>query len=178
MQDIIRRMLATIDAHRDKIDDLDRRIANLIRPVKTIATDPAQGKVKVSFAKDSDGADVPTNWARYATKAGKVRDWNPPSIGEQGLMLSPSGEISGEASWILPGGFNNEFPRNNDQDGERKIQVGDDTWLHFKEREIQVYAGTAHGSFKDGEISLEVGGTKIQITAGKIKIVGAQIENN
>ncbi len=177
-----------------KLEDLDRRIACLIRPAKTVATDPTTGKLQVTYAKDTKGNDVVTNWTRFATKAGVVRDWNLPSVGEQVIILSPSGDISGEHSYVLPGGYSNDHRTNHDQDNERKIQVGEKTWIHWRELEVNVVADQAALSVKSDEIKgsidqasfslkgdkivLSVGSSRIEIAEGEIKLIAAKVSTN
>ncbi|AMC35382.1 hypothetical protein VN23_12550 [Janthinobacterium sp. B9-8] len=50
-----------------------------------------------------------TDWLPWITaRAGKVRIWNPPSIGEQVVLFSQSGEVG--AGVLLPGLFSDAFP--------------------------------------------------------------------
>jgi len=50
-----------------------------------------------------------TDWLQWpAPRAGNVRVWNPPSIGEQGILFSQSGEVG--AGVLLPGLFSDAFP--------------------------------------------------------------------
>jgi len=39
--------------------------------------------------------NIPTNWLSIGhARMGAVKDWNPPSVGEQVVLLSPSGDLS------------------------------------------------------------------------------------
>ena len=72
--------------------DLARRLENLIRIV-TIAhvdvADAAAPRVRVQ-----DG-DLLTGWLPFgALRAGTARVWSAPTVGEQVLLLSPSGELA------------------------------------------------------------------------------------
>ncbi|AMC35322.1 hypothetical protein VN23_12235 [Janthinobacterium sp. B9-8] len=50
-----------------------------------------------------------TDWLPWLTRrAGTVRSWSPPSIGEQVVMLSQSGEVG--AGVVLPGLFSDAMP--------------------------------------------------------------------
>ncbi|WP_293935563.1 phage baseplate assembly protein V [Iodobacter sp.] len=50
-----------------------------------------------------------TDWLPWVTpRAGKVSIWSPPSIGEQVMLLSQSGEVG--AGVVLPGLFSDAFP--------------------------------------------------------------------
>jgi phage baseplate assembly protein V len=72
--------------------DLQRRLENLVR-IGTIAqvdlTDAAAPRVRVQ-----DG-ELLTNWLPFGTlRAGTARVWSAPTVGEQVIMLSPSGELA------------------------------------------------------------------------------------
>ncbi|AZN38051.1 phage baseplate assembly protein V [Iodobacter ciconiae] len=50
-----------------------------------------------------------TDWLPWFTaRAGKVRIWSPPSIGEQVILFNPSGEVG--AGLVLPALFSDAFP--------------------------------------------------------------------
>jgi phage baseplate assembly protein V len=50
-----------------------------------------------------------TDWLQWpAPRAGNVRVWSPPSVGEQVVLLSQSGEVG--AGVLLPGLFSDAFP--------------------------------------------------------------------
>ena len=79
-----------------EIGDLQRRLANLFRVGKIAEVNRSTGRVKVSFQ------GVTSAWLPWMTsRAGAVKDWNPPSVGEQVVVCSPSGEL--EAGFIMPG---------------------------------------------------------------------------
>ena len=72
--------------------DLQRRLENVIR-IGTIAyvdlTDTAAPRVRVK-----DG-ELLTQWLPFgAMRAGTARVWSAPTVGEQVIMLSPSGELA------------------------------------------------------------------------------------
>jgi phage baseplate assembly protein V len=69
--------------------ELNRRMNNIIRAGTVHAVDLGKARVKVEI-----GALV-TDWLPFpAVAAGKDRTWRAPSVGEQVLVLSPSGEMA------------------------------------------------------------------------------------
>ena len=84
-----------------EIGELQRRLANLFRVGKVVEVDRAAARVKVQFQ------GVTTAWLPWMTgRAGAVKDWNPPSVGEQVCVCSPAGEL--DAAFIMPGSINYE----------------------------------------------------------------------
>ncbi len=66
----------------------DRMLASLVIPCRVVAVDLAAARVRVS-----DGSGWTSAWVRWhAQAAGQARHWRAPSLGEQGVLLSPSGE--------------------------------------------------------------------------------------
>lgn len=67
--------------------EADRMIANTVMAGTVAAVDPGAGMVKV----ESDGWT--TDWMPWmSVAAGQARHWRVPSVGEQAVILSPSGD--------------------------------------------------------------------------------------
>ncbi|MBI5917790.1 MAG: phage baseplate assembly protein V [Nitrosomonadales bacterium] len=74
---------------RMDIASLSRMIENLIRFGTVTEVDHAARHVRVTT-----GA-ITTGWLKWrAERAGRTVTWDPPSIGEQVMILSPSGELA------------------------------------------------------------------------------------
>ena len=79
----------------------DRMLACLLIPCRVVAVDLAAARVRVS-----DGSGWTSAWLRWhALAAGKARHWRAPSLGEQGVLLSPSGEPA--QGTFIPGLYGN-----------------------------------------------------------------------
>ena len=66
----------------------DRMLASLVIPCRVVAVDLAAARVRVS-----DGGGWTSAWVRWhSLAAGKARHWRAPSLDEQGVLVSPSGE--------------------------------------------------------------------------------------
>ncbi len=66
--------------------DILRRLENLIRPGTIAELDPAAARVRVS------AGGLLTDWLPWFARAGEDREWDAPSVGEQCMLLSPSGD--------------------------------------------------------------------------------------
>lgn len=83
--------------------DLTKRLSNLLRAGRVEAVDLANARCKVRFG------DIVTAFLPFVSaKAGEDRTWHPPEVGEQVLVLSPSGELS--AGFVLGGVYTTAFP--------------------------------------------------------------------
>lgn len=88
----------------------DRMIAGLIIPCSVVGVDLAGGTVRVS-----DGAGWTSAWVRWHSQAaGKARHWRAPSLGEQGALISPSGEPA--QGTFIPGLYGNAGPQPDNRD--------------------------------------------------------------
>lgn len=86
-----------------EVTELDRRISNLIRIGAIDAVDYANARVRVK------SGDILTGWLPWLTqRAGGDITWHAPEIGEQVMILSPSGELNQGA--VLPAIYQNLHP--------------------------------------------------------------------
>lgn len=78
-----------------QLADLARRVANMIRTGRVAVVDHAGPRVRVQ------SGDLITDWLPWQTRrAGNTRTWDPPTVGEQVMILSPSGEPA--AGIVIP----------------------------------------------------------------------------
>ena len=71
------------------ITELNRRVANLLTLGTVIDADYGQARVRVQIG------EIATTWLPWMTRrAGGDSDWWAPEIGEQVMVLSPSGELA------------------------------------------------------------------------------------
>lgn len=68
-------------------NELTRLILNLVRKGTISAIDHDAEKCRVT------SGELQTNWIRWLSyRAGATRDWNPPTVGEQVVLLCPGGD--------------------------------------------------------------------------------------
>ena len=80
----------------DDFADLNRRLESLLREGTVIEVDHSARRVRV------ESGGLQTDWIRWlAQRTGNSVEWDPPSIGEPGLLFCPSGEPT--TGLFLPG---------------------------------------------------------------------------
>ena len=142
----------------------DRMLAGLVIPCYVVGVDLAAARVRVS-----DGGDWTSAWVRWhAQAAGKARHWRAPSIGEQGVLVSPSGEPA--QGTFVPGLYGNAGapPDNRDH-----VEV----W-RFDDGGSLVYDWVANSytiKLPTGTVNIEVGSSKAVITDAAINAESAAI---
>lgn len=91
-----------------RIGDIERRMSNMVRPGTVLDADYASARVKVQCGGNQ------TAWIPWVTsRAGEDRSWHAPEVGEQVIVLSPSGDLA--QGYVMPGGvYKNDYPANAD----------------------------------------------------------------
>ncbi|MEG9622062.1 phage baseplate assembly protein V [Pseudomonas guariconensis] len=142
----------------------DRMIAGLVIPCYVVAVDLAAAKVRVS-----DGGDWTSAWCRWHSQAaGKARHWRAPSLGEQGVLISPSGNPA--QGTFITGLYGNA---GNQPDNRDHVEV----W-RFPDGGSLVYDWQASSytiKVPSGTVTVEVGGTKVVATDDAIAVQSANI---
>ena len=86
-----------------RLVELARRLANVVRLGVIEEIDAAAGRVRVRYAEESAALTAWLPW--MTTRAGPDKTWWAPEVGEQVLLLSPSGELP--QAVVLPAIYSN-----------------------------------------------------------------------
>jgi phage baseplate assembly protein V len=164
-----------------RIGEIERRLSNVVRPGTVLEADYEKARIRVALGRNK------TAWLPWMTsRAGNDRTWHAPEVGEQVLVISPSGELS--QGYVMPGGiYKNDFPANGDSETVSRTTYGDGAVIEY-DREAHAYAATipAGGSatvavgdnskvlVEDSDVTLSFGsgsgGALIQVESGKITL--------
>ncbi|UMZ13277.1 phage baseplate assembly protein V [Pseudomonas sp. MPFS] len=135
----------------------DRMLAGLIIPCSVVGVDLAAAMVRVS-----DGAGWTSAWVRWHSQAaGKARHWRAPSLGEQGALISPSGEPA--QGTFVPGLYGNAGTQPDNRD---HVEV----W-RFDDGGSLVYDWQAKSysiSLPSGTVTIQVAGSSAVISDSAI----------
>ena len=155
------------------IADLARLIENIVRlgTIAEVQMQPPRVKVK--------SGTLTTTWLPWlALRAGADREWDPPTTGEQVVLLSPSGHLA--QGLVLTGLFSDLIPANGERAGLHRRTYRDGAVIEYDSIAKHLRAtlpGTAEVT-AEGDISITSGG-KIQIAAtGDVVITGANVRIN
>lgn len=143
---------ATIGAMND-LAALARLLENLIRFGVITAVQMEPPRVQVTTGK------LTTAWLPWlAGRAGSDREWDPPTVGEQVILLSPSGQLANGI--VVTGVFSDHVPANGNRAGLHRRTYADGTVIE--------YDSIAHHL----NATLVDGGTTNLISKGGINLVG------
>lgn len=135
----------------------DRMLSDQVIKGYVVAVDLVAGKLRMS-----DGSDWVSAWVKWhSLAAGKARHWRSPSLGEQGALISPSGDPA--QGTFVPGLYGNAGPQPDNRD---HVEV----W-RFDDGGSLVYDWAANSytiQLPSGTVNIEVGSSKAVITDAAI----------
>lgn len=146
----------------------DRMLASLVIPCHVVAVDLAAARVRVS-----DGAWT-SAWLRWhCLAAGKARHWRAPSLGEQGVLVSPSGEPA--QGTFVPGlyGDAGNPPDNRDHVEVWRFDDGGSLAYDWQAKRYDIHLPSGNASIKVGASSLVVSDGGLTLEAAAITLTGA-----
>lgn len=122
--------------------ELARLIENLIR-IGTIAdVDLVKARVRVQTG------DLLTGWLPWqAARAGADREWDPPTIDEQVLLLSPSGQLANGVA--ITGLFSDARPANGDRAKLHRRTYSDGAVVEYDSQAHRLRAILPEGGITD-----------------------------
>lgn len=142
----------------------DRMIAAMLMPCVVVGVDLTAARVRVQ------SGDWTSAWVRWhSLAAGKARHWRAPSLKEQGVLFSPSGEPA--MGTFIPGlyGTAGAPPDNRDH-----VEV----W-RFDDGGSLVYdwqAGSYSIDLPNGTVAtIKVGGSVLEVTPERVRVAAGQI---
>ncbi|MCE8015912.1 phage baseplate assembly protein V [Halomonas sp. MCCC 1A17488] len=165
--------------------ELLRLLHNLIRLGTVHEVDHARARVRVV------SGELVTDWLPWLSpRAGTTRDWSPPTVGEQVLVLSPGGDPAAGA--VLTGIYSDTHPAPADSSTLCRQVMPDGAVLEY-DHEVHHLAATLPGSATlnaQGEIKVTTT-AKLTATAaegatinadttinGRLSIVGDSVTHN
>ncbi len=106
------------------IAEITRLLENIVRfgTIEAVQMQPPRVKVK--------SGNIATTWLPWLNlRAGADREWDPPTIGEQVVLLSPSGNLA--QGVVLTGLFSDVIPANGDREGLHRRTYRDGAVIEY-----------------------------------------------
>lgn len=171
------------------ITDLARLLENLIRfgTIEAVQMQPPRVKVKTGT--------LTTTWLPWlALRAGADREWDPPTEGEQVILLSPSGVLAQAVA--ITGLYSDHLPANGEREGLHRRTYRDGAVIEYDSAAHHLRAtlpGTAEvitvgnvsittqaalSATATGDIAIKSAANILIEAAGNVAIKGAKVELN
>ena len=147
------------------LTEISRRLENIIRfgTVSTVDLDAVRCRVK--------SGSIETEWLRWHTvRAGATLTWDPPTVGEQVVVLSPSGEI---ANGVVLFGFNSDqHPAPSASADTHLVRLPDGAEIGYDHTSHAYSVVVPSG----GKITLNVGSTTLELSANGTTLTTPKFE--
>lgn len=150
-----------------ELSELYRMVANLLRVGVVSELDEDDGRVRVQTS------GLTTDWLPWGERrAGQVRTWNMPTLGEQVLLASPFGDL-GQAV-IVCSLHSDAHPA--------PATSKDKDVTDYPDGARQEYDSAAHEYVLDvpagGKITIQCGASRLELTNAGAKLVAPRIDLN
>ena len=163
-------MKSIADAFR-KIADLYRLVNNLIRIGTIVEVDHQKARARVKTGGNTTG------WQKWVTlRAGTTTEWNPPTVGEQVVLLSPGGDLA--QAVILVGLFTSNAPSQSPDEHKRVYPDGGMFIYDHNKKELLVDIPSKVNIIVAKDATMNIGGNATTTVVGICKLNAEKIHHN
>lgn len=141
-----------------RLAELERRMAASGRSGTVSQVDAAQGLIRLDL-----GEGMLSPWVPYVQTAGALKVHSPPSVGQQMILVSPSGETSQGYATALSFGGDNGSPSSS----------GDEHVVTFGGVRLDLTSESLRATI--GGVTLTISGSGVTITGGSVTHDGKNI---
>lgn len=155
--------LADIIARLERrVEQLDRRLNNVVREARVTEVDVAKSLVKV------EAHGLASAWSPWMEQAGAVRTWTPPTVGQRVLLVSTSGEPG--QGIVFAGGYSDRFPAPSDDADAHVMTIGDLTITARKDKATIVLMNGGRVEVEKDFVRAKLGDSRFVVTSGLAKL--------
>jgi len=146
--------------------DFRRRVENIVRRGRVHSVDTAAARVKVDL-----GENLVTDWLPFfATRAGQDRTWWAPSLGEQVVVFSESGETTNGV--VLTSIYQSDYPHPEHDAAKAVVRFKDGTVISY---DHDANSFTIDVSPASGSITIKAG-AKVTVRAPEALVDAARVD--
>jgi len=147
--------------------EIDRKLANLIRVGTVKEADYKKARVRIQIGK------ILTDWLPWVTsRAGQDRNWSAPSVGEQVVLLSPSGEMA--QGVVVPAIYQQKHPAPSDKETDIAFVFQDGSKVLYDKEKHHFTVSVV----TDGTLTLKIGESSLEMSKDAIKLKAKRIDLN
>ncbi len=156
-----------------ELTDIARRLANIIRVGVISEVDFAAARVRVT---SGSLLTAPLPW--LTDRAGSDRSWWAPSVGEQVLVLSPSGELA--QGVVLPGIYQTSKPAPAASGDMHRTVYQDGSVVEYDNgaHQLRATVGLSSITMNQSAITLASNGSTLVLDSSGVAINGTQVSLN
>lgn len=146
--------------------ETDRMLSGMLMAGAIEAVDYQAARVRV---RSGDWVSSWLPWGSLA--AGQVRHWRPPSVGEQAMILSPSGQP--EQGMVMPGFYTDQHSQANDNRPNITAQSWPDGAREEYDHDVHEYKLSVPDG---GRILLTIGDTTLELRADGVTLTTPKLK--
>ncbi len=148
-----------------------RLINNIVRIGTVAEVDVSRARVRVK------AGDNLTGWQPWVSaRTGTTLEWDPPTVDEQVVLLSPSGDLA--QSIIVTGLYRQNAPSQSANEHKRVYPDGADiTYDHVKKELVANFPGKVNINIT-GNATVNIGGNATTAVGGICKVNAQKIHHN
>lgn len=154
-----------------RITELERRLANVALIGTVSEADYAEARVRVQIG------NITTAWLPWLTRrAGTAVDWWAPDIGEQVMVISPSGEPA--QGVVMPALYSDAHPAPTSNGKIRRISFGDSSFIEYDSTAHKLTVTVEGGDAvvnASGNLVASAGGNASISASGDVTADGANV---
>ena len=147
-----------------RISKLETRTQNMTRFGTVTHVDPKKQQMRVRLG-GTDAKPFLSPWIPYSQTAGAMKFHNPPSVGQQMMVLSDGGNT--KQSVGMPMTWKNDNQSPSDKGNEHVMTFGSSTVI-IKENEITAKVGPAYITLTQQKLMIVIGNTSIVMDDGSL----------
>jgi phage baseplate assembly protein V len=145
--------------------DINRRLESIVRLGKVSAVDHAAGKCRVK------SGGITSGWLPWIERReGTTNDWDPPTVGEECLLLSPSGETA--SGVVLTGIPSALYPLPSHDENRHARRYPDGATIQYNHAAHRYSIDVPDG----GAIVLTIGATTLTLTGAGVTLATPKFE--
>ena len=152
-------------AYEESFDlaELARRIDNLVRTGTVASIDARAYRVRVAYDTDEAGQPILTAPIPWLTaRAGDDRTWWAPDVGEQVVLLSPSGDLP--QAIAMPALFRDAHPAPSDNPEIRRTRHEDGAVFEYDRESHRCSIALP----EDGELLVAIGESRLRVRKDEV----------
>ena len=155
-----------------RIAELERRFSGVMRHGTVEEIDAGKQRVRLNFGKDVEGKPFLSPWVPYAQIAGALKVHTPPSKGQQFTALSPNGDWQQAVALPMTWSDHNKSPSSN---GDENVLTYGNITATIKDDLCEVVAGAATLRVTSAAVTIRVGGVILEVSGSGVAITGGKV---
>lgn len=164
-----------------RVADLEQRLERTMRAGTVAQVDAARQRFRMRLNSDS-GEPFLGPWIPYGQTAGAMKLHNPPSVGQQMMMLAPAGDYRQATAYPMTFSDENQSPASG---GDEHVLTFGQVRVEIRDGQLKATVGGSSVELTPETVTINIGGSTLTLTTSKIEaatalmqVTGSQLRHN